>query len=84
MANKVVTIRGLENHLPGTLGQSLTEEIKNNEGERKMSEERRCYNCVYYKASSKFSGWCKDNREGRKTIRSDAVDFCDNFISKER
>jgi len=47
-----------------------------------MSEER-CYNCKYYKATSKYSGWCKDNREGRKTIRSDAVDFCDNFVSKE-
>ena len=43
----------------------------------------RCYDCKYYKPTSKYSGWCKDNREGRKSIRVDAVDHCENFVKAE-
>ena len=37
-----------------------------------------CHDCKFYKSTSKFGGWCKDNREGKKSIRVEAVDHCNN------
>jgi hypothetical protein len=46
--------------------------------------EKRCYNCHYYKPLSDFRGWCKDNRNNRKSIRVNAVDFCPDFEEVEK
>jgi hypothetical protein len=48
-----------------------------------MTELIRCYQCVYYKPISQYKGWCTDTREGRKKIRVNAVDYCDNAVKKE-
>jgi len=54
-----------------------------------MSKELvRCYQCVFYKETSRFSGWCKDTRpdkngKKKKAIRVDAVDYCDDAVKKE-
>lgn len=50
-----------------------------------MSETIRCFQCTFYKetASKRKSGWCQDTREGRKKIRVNAVDHCDNAVPIE-
>ena len=40
----------------------------------------RCYKCKHYRGGQ-YKGWCTDIREGRKKIRVEAVDFCDNAES---
>lgn len=40
----------------------------------------RCYQCTFYNETSsrRKSGWCTDTREGRKKVKVNAVDYCDN------
>lgn len=53
-----------------------------------------CEDCIYFKPIGKgrilsdgklhwLSGWCKDNREGRKSIRVNSFDHCDFAVKKE-
>ena len=45
----------------------------------------RCYQCKYYaeKSYHRKRGVCMDRREGRKSVKVDAVDYCDNALKKE-
>lgn len=45
----------------------------------------RCYQCKHFSPLGKsgLNGWCKDNREGRKSIRVRAIDYCDEAEAKE-
>jgi hypothetical protein len=44
----------------------------------------RCMDCLYFKATNKrqINGLCKDNREGRKSVRVTCIDYCEDFIKK--
>ena len=46
----------------------------------------RCYQCFFYKETSsrKKSGICEDTREGKKKIKVDAVDFCNDAKEKTK
>ena len=45
----------------------------------------RCYQCKFFKplGRSGINGWCKDNRDGKPSIRVQAIDYCDDAVLKE-
>jgi len=52
-------------------------------GDVKMQNEiikGRCMDCLFF--VGKRSGWCKDNREGRKSTRVSCVGYCKDFMPK--
>jgi hypothetical protein len=52
---------------------------------KKEKIDKMCYTCFYFRRLSKTSpnGWCKDDREGRKSIRVIVLDSCDYWKPKQ-